>query len=461
MSEAVSAAQRRKSRFVYAVAAISALGGMLFGYDIGVISGALLFIKKDFALSPFLQGVVVSALLVGAATGALIGGNLSDRFGRRRLLIVAAIVFIVGAIGSGLSTSTGMLIAARFVLGLAVGGASLVVPLYIAELAPPKVRGALVSLNQFMITVGILVAYLVNNALASYGAWRWMLALAAVPAILLGVGMLFLPETPRWLVSHHLFDKARSVLGRTRQEHQVEDELREISSIEEQERREARGWGELVQPWVRPMLIVGVGLAIIQQITGINTIIYFAPSLLNKTGLGASAAIFDTVGIGIVNVLMTIVALALLDRVGRRPLLLAGLAGMVVSVALLGLVYMLPTLKGAIGYAALFFIMAYVACFAFSLGPGVWLMISEIYPLKVRGSAMSLATIALWLTNVVVALTFLSMIDALGATATFWLYAGIGILAWIFIYFLVPETKGRSLEEIEAELRERTGRPGK
>lgn len=455
MAESSSTEQSSKNRYVYAIAAVSALGGMLFGYDIGVISGALLFIKDDFVLSTFLQGVVVSSLLVGAATGALVGGNISDRFGRRRLLILAAIVFGLGAIGSALSPSAILLIIARFVLGLAVGAASLTVPLYIAEMAPANVRGALVSLNQLMITVGILVAYLVNLAFAASGNWRWMLGLAIVPAMVLGIGIVFLPETPRWLISQHLVDRARSVLRRTRNEARVEDEIAEISAIEERERQEAQGWGELLQPWVRPMFVVGVGLAIIQQITGINTVIYFAPSILEATGFGASASILGTVGVGVVNVGMTIVAIMLIDRVGRRPLLLVGLIGMILSLGMLGLVNLLPSLSGVVGYAALACVTMYVASFAVSLGPIVWLMISEIYPLKVRGSAMSVATIALWLTNVVVAVTFLSMLQLLGNTFTFWMYALIGIAAWIFIYFLVPETKERSLEEIEADLRER------
>lgn len=442
-----------KKGFVFVISIVSALGGLLFGYDIGVIAGALPFIAESFGLSNLAQGVVTSSLLVGAAVGALAAGNLSDRFGRRKLLLVAAVVFVIGAVGSAFAPGTLLLIVARFVLGLAVGGASLVVPLYIAEMTPPENRGALVSLNQLMITIGILISYLVSSALTPAEAWRWMLGLALVPAVFLGIGMLFLPDTPRWFVSKRLFDRARAVLQRSRDEQRVEPELNEISEIEEQERREARGWGELTQPWVRPMIVVGVGLAITQQITGINTIIYFAPTILQATGLGSLAAIVSTVGIGTVNVLITVLAIALIDRVGRRPLLLVGLGGMVVSVILLGAVYLLPSLQGVVGYAALFFIVAYVAFYAVSLGPVVWLMISEIYPLSVRGSAMSISTISLWLANTVVALTFLSLFGALGLTITFWIFAVIGVAAWFFVFFLVPETKQRSLEEIEADLK--------
>lgn len=438
------------NRFVYLIAGVCALGGLLFGYDIGVISGALLFIREDLALSPFLQSVVVSGLLVGAVVGALVGGPLSDRYGRRRTVMLAALIFVLGAIGAGLSPSVGALIAFRFVLGLGVGLASLIVPLYISEVSPANVRGGLVSLNQLMITIGILAAYLVNFALAESEAWRWMLGLAAIPAVILGVGMFFLPETPRWLVSKNLTERARSVLRRTRGEERVDEELADIERVESQEEE---GLDELRAPWVRPALIVGVGLAIFQQITGINTIIYYAPTILEETGFGASASILATVGVGVVNVLLTVVAIWLVDRVGRRPLLLFGIIGMIVSLILLGLAFILPALSGVVGILATVCLMLYVASFAVSLGPVFWLLISEIYPLKIRGSAMSVATIANWASNFVVALTFLSLVQLLGQTATFWLYALVSIGAWFFVYFLVPETKGRSLEKIEDDLR--------
>ena len=451
MAGTSSATSGSGNGFVYLIAGVCALGGLLFGYDIGVISGALLFIEEDLALSTFLQSVVVSVLLVGAVVGALAGGPLSDRYGRRRIVMLAAIIFVVGAIGAGLSPGVGALIAFRFVLGLGVGLASLIVPLYIAEISPADVRGGLVSLNQLMITIGILAAYLVNYALAEAEAWRWMLALAAVPAVILGVGMFFLPETPRWLVSQDLTDRARAVLTRTRGAARVEDELADIERVENQEEE---GVGELRAPWVRPALIVGIGLAIFQQITGINTIIYYAPTILKETGFGASASILATVGVGVVNVLLTVVAIWLVDRVGRRPLLLFGLIGMIISLVLLGLAFLLPALSGVVGVLSTVCLMLFVASFAVSLGPVFWLMISEIYPLKVRGSAMSVATIANWASNFVVALTFLSLVEALGQTATFWLYALVSIGAWFFVYFLVPETKGRTLEKIEEDLRQ-------
>jgi sugar porter (SP) family MFS transporter len=455
MSEVRSVGQSGRNRYVYTISAVAALGGMLFGYDTGVISGALLFIKKVFSLSPFMQGAVVSSLLVGATVGALVAGPLSDRFGRRPVLILAAIIFIVGALLAALTPNAAILIVARFVLGLAVGTASLLVPLYIAEMAPADVRGALVNFNQLMITVGILVSYLVGYALASAQGWRWMLGLAVVPAAMLGLGMLFLPETPRYLVSRHLPERARAVLRSIRSETSVEGELNEIIAVEEQERRESRGWDELLQPWVRPMLLVGVGLAVFSQITGINTIIYFAPSTFQATGFGASASILATAGVGVVLVVGTILAIMVIDRLGRRSMLLIAFAGMGVSLGLMGLAYLLPNLSGVVGWLAIVCVTVYIAFFSFGLGAVIWVVVSEIYPLTVRGSGMAMATTGHWVANFVVSLTYLSLIQAIGETFTLWLYAVMCVGAFLFCYFLVPETKGRSLEEIEEDLREK------
>jgi major inositol transporter-like SP family MFS transporter len=455
MSEVRSVGQSGRNRYVYTISVVAALGGMLFGYDTGVISGALLFIKKVFSLSPFMQGAVVSSLLVGATVGALVAGPLSDRFGRRPVLILAAIIFIVGALLAALTPNAAILIVARFVLGLAVGTASLLVPLYIAEMAPADVRGALVNFNQLMITVGILVSYLVGYALASAQGWRWMLGLAVVPAAMLGLGMLFLPETPRYLVSRHLPERARAVLRSIRSETSVEGELNEIIAVEEQERRESRGWDELLQPWVRPMLLVGVGLAVFSQITGINTIIYFAPSTFQATGFGASASILATAGVGVVLVVGTILAIMVIDRLGRRSMLLIAFAGMGVSLGLMGLAYLLPNLSGVVGWLAIACVTVYIAFFSFGLGAVIWVVVSEIYPLTVRGSGMAMATTGHWVANFVVSLTYLSLIQAIGETFTLWLYAVMCVGAFLFCYFLVPETKGRSLEEIEEDLREK------
>ena len=443
------------NRFVYISAAIAALGGLLFGFDTGIISGALLFIREDLTLSPFLQSAVVSAILVGTIIGAGSSGPLTDKFGRRNMAIVAAVIFVVGAIGSALAPGVWFLIGARVVLGLAVGASTVIVPLYIAELAPTEIRGTLTALFQLAITIGIVVAYLVNYALAAAEAWRWMLGLGAVPAVVLGVGMFLLPDSPRWLVSQGRRGEARDVLQRARDSEEEID--REMEDIEEAERQEEAGWGELVQPWVRPMLVVGVGLAMLQQLVGINTIIYYAPTIMEATGLGASVSILATLGVGIVNVVFTVVALVIIDRVGRRPLLLAGLTGIIISLTILGLAYLLPSLEGVVSWITFAGLILYIMSFAASFGVVLWVVLPEIFPLKVRGSGMGLATILHWSSNLLVSLTFLPLINAFGETAVFWGYGLISIGAFTFVYFLMPETKGRSLEKIEADLRERAG----
>ena len=456
MSEGNAVATGRQRRFVRVAAAITATGGLLFGYDTGVISGALLFITKDFApLSSFLQGVIVSVLLVGAVTGAIAGGPLSDRLGRRPVVLLAAIIFAVGAIAAALAPNVLILIFARFILGLGVGLASLVVPLYIAEIAPPATRGALVSLNQLMITIGILLSYIVGVAFTPIEGWRYMFAVAVVPALILGIGMFTLPESPRWLVKNGKLDKARSVLLLSRVEAGVETEMQQMEEIERIERQQAQvGYKELLAPWIRPALIVGVGLAIFQQVTGINTVIYYAPTILEKVGFSAGGAIAATaLGVGAVNVGFTILAVYIVDRVGRRPLLLIGLIGMIVSLGLLGVVFSLGATSGAAGLLATICLALYIASFAISLGPIFWLMISEIYPLNMRGSAMSIAALCNWGSNFIVALIFPVLLATFGGAGSFWLFAVLGIVAWIFVYFMVPETKGRTLEEIEADLR--------
>ncbi len=441
----------RYSRFVYVAAITCALGGLLFGYDTGVISGALLFIKKDLGLSDFLQSLVVSAVLIGAVFGAGSSGALADRFGRRNMALASAVIFFVGALGSAFAPSVAWLVIARIVLGLAVGASTVIVPLYISELSPTNIRGVLTALFQFAITIGIVIAYLVNFAFSGSGAWRWMLGLAVIPAVILGVGMWFLPDSPRWLVKENRNDEARTVLGRVRND---EDEInREMKSMEEAEQREDAGWGELFKPWVRPMLILGIGLAMGQQLVGINTIIYYAPTIMQSTGLAPGNSILATLVVGIVNVIFTVVAFLLIDRIGRRPLLLIGLSGIILALALLGLSYALPSLAGLRTWLTLAGLILYIMSFAASFGVVLWVVLPEIFPLKVRGSAMGVCTILHWSSNLLVSLTFLPLIGAIGEAATFWGFGVIAIGAFAFVFFLMPETKGRSLEAIEADLR--------
>jgi SP family galactose:H+ symporter-like MFS transporter len=442
------AQKKRNERFVVVAVGVAALGGLLFGYDTGVISGAILFIQKQFSLSSTLEEVVVSAVLVGAVIGASVGGTLADRLGRRRTIITAAITFTVGAIGTALTPSIALLIAGRVVVGLAIGVASFVSPMYISEIAPARVRGSLVSVNQLAVTVGIVVAYLVDYGFASIQGWRWMMGVAAVPSVALGLAMWRLPPSPRWLMKRNNREGARGVLRRIRPADDVEGELDQIAGS--MRKQESGGAGRLLHPALRLALIFGAGLAIFQQLTGINTVIYYAPTIFRFAGVQtAGSSLLATLIVGLVNVGFTILAIRLMDRVGRRPLLLTGVAGQLLGLVLLGLAFLLRGLTGVLAYVAIVSLALYVGSFAIGLGPVFWLMISEIYPLKVRGTAMGIATLVNWAANLVVALTFLSLVNAVGRPGTFFLYGGIAAAAWVFVYFLAPETRGRTLEQIE------------
>ena len=433
-------------KFVYVVAGIAALCGLLFGYDTGVISGALLFIQSQFSLGPAEEGLVVSGVLFGATLSAVLSGRLTDVFGRKRLIIVISVIFTVGSIVCAMANSLMVLVAGRVILGLAIGVASYTAPLYIGEVSPPSIRGALVGLNQMAITVGILVSYLVDLAFAEHGQWQMMVGLGAIPGIILGLGMFFMPESPRWFALQGREQEARSVLARIREQESIEAELDEIKkTLSEQQ----GAWRDLISKSMLRVMVIGIGLAVFQQYTGINTVIYYAPTIFKLAGFASnSASILATAGVGLVNVIMTIVAISLLDRAGRRPLLLLGLVGMLVSLVTLSVAFGhgdSPYLKW-IGVGS---VMFYVASFAISLGPVFWVMISEIYPLDVRGLAMSLATAVCWISNLVVSFTFPILVKYIGPSTTFALYAAITILAIAFSYWLVPETKGLSLEEIE------------
>jgi SP family galactose:H+ symporter-like MFS transporter len=442
--------QATSTGFVFLAAIFAAVGGLLFGYDTAAISGAVIFIKKQFSLSTFPEELVVGMVLVGAASAALGGGRLSDRLGRRVTLMLTSVIFIIGALICAFADSFPTLLVGRTIVGIGIGLASTTVPVYISEVAPPQARGWQVSLFQLAITLGILVAYIVDYAFAGSGGWRWMLGLAAVPGALLGIGMLFLPESPRWLAKHGQTEKALTILTRIRGGSNVTGEFQEIQNALAQSSERGR-WSDLLGPAVRPALVIGIGLAVFQQITGINTVIYYAPTILQSAGISsASGAILATAGIGLVNVIMTLLSMWLIDRMGRRPLLLIGTAGIVITLGVLGFAFLKP--GGGLAKIAVVTLMAYVASFAISLGPIFWLLISEIYPLKMRGIAGGTAAASNWAANLVVSLTFLTLVEALGPSRTFWLYALFAVGAWFFCYFLVPETKGRTLEEIERSL---------
>jgi sugar porter (SP) family MFS transporter len=437
----------------YLVAAIASLGGLLFGYDTGVISGALPFIKKDFLLNPTMQGVATSAVLVGATAGAACAGVVSDRFGRKRVILVVALLFVAGALGSALAPNLTTLLAARAVVGVAIGVASMLTPLYLAEIAPKNQRGAIVSLNQFCITCGILVSYLADYALAGAADnWRWMLGLGVVPGTALFVGMLTLPESPRWLAGLGRMDEARAALLRMHKAGEVGAELADLRTDLVREGGRIAPWSALFSAHGRLPLILGVSLAVFQQITGINTVIYYAPTIFQSAGMSsASVSILATAGVGLVNVIMTVVAMRLMDRAGRRILLLTGLAGMIAMLLVLSAGFTLGS-QGEVAYLTVASVALYVGFFAIGLGPVFWLLISEIFPLEVRGRGMSLATVSNWGSNFVVTLVFPGVVAALGSATAFLIFALLSLGALAFTYKYVPETKGRSLEEIEAEM---------
>lgn len=432
--------------FVFLVASIAALGGLLFGYDTGVISGAILFITHDFTLDTKLQELTISVVLIGCILGSSVAGSIADRGGRRTTLLVSGIIFAIGAILSAIAPSDDVLLAGRLVVGIAIGFCSVVAPLYISEVAPADVRGAMVSLYQFAITVGILAAYIVDYALAPAGAWRWMLGLGVVPALILIGGMLPLPESPRYLFKVGLADTAREELRRIAGGAEI---AIEEAAITESLKIKSAGFATFATPAVRNALILGFSLAVLQQVTGINTVIYYGPHIFQLAGIASNvASILATTLVGVVNVLLTLVAIFFVDRIGRKPLLYAGISGMFVALAALAFAFAQPHLQGSLAGIALGSMMLYVGSFAYSLGPIVWLLISEIFPLEVRGVGMSICTLGNWVANLAVSLFFLTMVAAFGPSLTFATYAALCIVTLVVVWRGVPETKREILEHI-------------
>ncbi|MEB3369422.1 sugar porter family MFS transporter [Saccharopolyspora mangrovi] len=440
-------------RAVAGATAVAALGGLLFGYDTGVISAALLYIAPAFQLSELWQQVVVASLLVGAIVGVAAGGVIADSLGRRRTLSITSLVFTVGAVISAVAPDLPTLLGSRLLLGFAIGTASLSVPAYIAEIAPPESRGRLVSINQIMISSGILLSYLAGFLLAEAAAWRWMLGLAAVPSLLMFVGLLSLPESPRWLVSRGRLDEARAVLRKVVGADRVDAELHALSSAVTAERNVT--YRDVLRPSLRPAIYLGIGVAAVNQLVGVNAITYYAPTLLTKAGFGESAAILSSVGIGIANVGFTLVGLLLIDRVGRRPLLLVGLSGVVVSLVAIGLLYAVTDLSGVWAVALVAFLIIYEAMFSASIGLAMWLINSEIFPTALRGKAGSFGMFTHWGLNLIISLTVLTAFEAFTPSGLFWLYAAFGLIGFFYLKKYLPETRNRTLEEVEQMLRSR------
>jgi len=436
----------------FKVAIIAAIGGLLFGFDTGVISGALLLIKSEWHLTAFSQEVITSAVLIGAIIGAFSSGRLADKHGRKKVIIATSLVFAIGSIATALSPTPEILVAGRVVLGIAIGVASYTVPLYISEVSPSSIRGSLVSLNQLMIVTGIVMSYLVDFSFAEIeGGWRYMFAFGLIPSIMLFFGMFLLPRSPRWLVSVGKHEEAKASLGLIYTEEGVKKELEMIERTVHKT-KEKVSYRELLSPKVKPLLIIGAGIMFFQQVTGINTVIYYSPTILQMAGFtSAQDAIAAALPIGIINVLATLLSIYLVDKIGRKPLLYIGVTGMIISLLALGVVFNMDsaTAGSTLKYAAVGSLMVYIASFAIGLGPIAWLLIAEVFPTRVRNIGMSMATLSNWVFNFIVALSFLSIVDYLGASGAFWLYALFGMATLWFIWKFVPETKGKELEEIE------------
>jgi MFS transporter, SP family, galactose:H+ symporter len=437
------------------------LGSFLFGYDTGVVSGALLFIKQDFGLSSFEQSSVVSVLLLGAVVGALFTGRVADRIGRRMTLGALAVVFAIGIALAALANGYAMLMLGRVVMGLGVGGVSSIVPTYLSEISPAQIRGRMLTLNQLLITVGLLAAYIVNLAFSSSEDWRAMFWIGAIPAALLVLGCLRLPESPAWQIANGRFGAAKEMIASVASESRADEMVEAFQARDAARKAEEahdRGVGRkgariLTARRVRAALVVGLVLAAVQQFAGINTIIYYAPTIMQETGLSAGNSIFYSVFIGIINLGMTIVSLRLIDRVGRRPLLLVSLPGMLVSLVLLGSAFVVD-LSSVI---TLLFILLYIMAFAVGMGPVFWVLIGEIFPPRAKAEGVSAGSTVNWLSNFAVSLAFLPVVDAIGQGETFWIFAVVCLFGVWFVGRYVPETKDREFDQVDADLQTRWG----
>ena len=442
----IAPGKTRSSAYLYRLCSVAALGGLLFGFDTAVINGAIVFLKAQFALSQVQVEIAASSLLAGCVLGASLAGFLSDRFGRRRVLIAAAGLFLLSSVGAALPRTLVEFVAARFAGGLAIGVASVMSPLYIAEISPARLRGRLVTLNQLAIVSGILLAYLINWQLSNLGAesWRWMFAVAALPSLVFLLNLLVVPESPRWLVKQGRMEEALAVLGRLLEPAAARAEAAEIRDAIALEEGPVT---ELFGSALRRPLTIAVGLAVLSQVTGINTILYYGSLIFTEHGgQSAGAALGANVIIGAVNLAGTIVALFTIDRLGRKPLLITGTAVMAVALAGLAAAFYFQASDPAL---LLGLILVYVAAFAISLGPGAWLLMSELFPTKVRGRAAGIATIALWLACLAVTFTFLTLVSLAGPAGAFCLYASLCVVTVVFVWRFAPETKGRTLEQIE------------
>lgn len=440
----------RKYIWLYVVAIVASLGGLLSGYDTGVISGALLFINETWDLSDSLQGFLVSSVLIGAVIGAATNGILADIFGRKKIIMATAVIFMTGSIMCALAPNVLVLIISRIFVGFAVGIVNFVVPLYLSEISPKALRGTLVSLYQWAITAGILFSYVINSAFANaIYSWRWMLFAGVVPSLILLVGMSLMQDTPRWLVSKKREEEAKKVFKKIEPDIDADKEIEDIKQTISKSFEKSKKF--VFKKWMVMPFVVGIGIMFAQICTGINTIIYYAPTIFKSAGFDSNiTAIYATAGIGIINFLMTIVAIYFTDRLGRKPLLYFGLTGVMLSLFALGTSFAFADVLGSYQkWVAVGSLVTYIIFFAMSLGPVGWIIVSEVFPLKIRGISMSICTVSNFAFNFFVVASFPVLLHRIGGAWTFWIFGFVSILCIIFVYFFVPETKGISLEKIE------------
>ncbi|MBB5642886.1 sugar porter (SP) family MFS transporter [Cryobacterium roopkundense] len=441
------------------MALIATLGGLLFGYDTGVINGALAPMKAELGLTALTEGVVTSSLLVGAAFGALAGGRLSDSIGRRKMIILIAVFFIAGALACVFTPNLEFMVAGRIVLGLAVGGASVVVPVFLSELAPFEIRGALAGRNELMIVIGQLAAFVVNAVIGTVwsdheGVWRYMLAVAALPAVALLIGMMRVPESPRWLISQGRVDDALTVLESVRSPERARAELDEIVHLaNEQSTLVSPGWRALKEKWVIRILLVGIGLAVGQQLTGINSIMYYGQSVLTEAGFNQDTALIANIAPGVIAVIGGIIGLSLMQRINRRTTLLLGFILTTTAHFLIGSASLaLPVGNSARPFVILLLVVLFVGSMQTFLNIAIWVMLSEIFPLRIRGLAIGISVFCGWTVNALLGLFFPTAVEAIGISGTFFIFGFVGLAAILFVATQVPETRGRTLEAIEEDV---------
>ena len=443
---------------VLLTAVIAATGGLLFGFDTGVISGALPFLKQYWQLSDSSIELVTTTVLIGAVLGAVVSGRLSDLIGRKRMIIINAVIFTAGAFGCAYAPNITVLTVMRVVIGFAIGITSYVVPMYISEISPARVRGALVTLNQLMITIGILISYIADYLLSNDArpeSWRWMFLVGFIPAVVLLAGMFFLPETPRWLIGKGRWEEGKKVLAKVEDADMIDQTMEDLRADIRLSGQQASPIREIFKPWLRAPLIITIGIFFFQQFSGVNTIIYYSPIIFKMAGIVSNTdSILPAIIIGTVNVLSCFLSVLLLDRVGRRRLYKIGISGMIPSLALLGACfYFREQLGASLPVFAILSIVCYIVFIAISLAPLGWLLISEVFPLSVRGIGMSIGSLSHWGFNAIIAFTFLKLVNSLGVDLTFWCYAIVCLLGLVWGNYYIPETKGKSLEEIEQHWR--------